>query len=317
MRGRLGVRSFLFLVLGVGSVLPVTALGLYEAERRTRSEVEAADRQALAAARSAADLVTQAMVSSVHTSESFAAQVALLAEPTRVTLTPILETHMVHHPEFNGAYVANAAGTSLLHVFANREFANGGHDYSDRDYYREILRTGRTAISRAQFGGVSQVLSVNVASPVRDSSGKMTGITCSSVDLRGIAEQAKTAVRGMVGGRLVIVGADGNKIADSGKVLLLEPRNVSKLRLFGELQPNQGELRQGLDEGNVAVRAAAIGLGSPVGQWRVVALVPQSMVYADAREIRKQTVAVSLALVLAAIVLSRWLSGWFARLPRE
>lgn len=307
------MRSFLFLVLGIGSVLPVTALGFDQAERWTRSEVEAADRQALAAARSAADQVSQAMVSYVHSSEAFAAQVGLLAEPTPEALTPILDTHIAHHPEFIGAYVANAAGTSRLHVFANREFAKGGHDYSDRDYYREILNTGRTAISRVQIGRVTKVLSVNVASPVRDAMGKLTGITCSPVDLRGITEQAKTTVRGMVGGRLVIVDAEGQKIADSGKVALLEPQDVSKLRLFGELQPKHGELRQGPDEGNIAVRAAAVGLGAPVGHWRVVALTPQTVVDAHARQIRNQTIVLSVALVLAALVLSAWLSGWLAR----
>ena len=307
------MRSFLFLVLGLGSVLPVTLLGLNQAERWTRNEIEAADRQALAAAQSAADQLSWAMVSYVHASESFAAQVALLAEPTRAALTPVLDMHVAHHPEFIGAYVADAGGKSLLHVFANRQFADGGHDYSDRDYYQEILRTGKTAISHVQIGRVTKVLSVNVASPVHNASGALSGITCSPVDLRAITEQAKATVRGMLGGRLVIVDGEGQKIADSGSLASAQTLDLSKLPLFAELAPGQRELRQGLDDLREAERAAAVGLGAPVARWRVIALTPQRVVDAHARQIRNQTIALSLVLVLAALVLSAWLSGWLAR----
>jgi serine phosphatase RsbU (regulator of sigma subunit) len=307
------VRAFLFVVLGIGSVLPVTLLGFQQAERWTRSEVEAADRQALAAARSAADQVSWAMMSYVHTSESFAAQVALLAEPTRSALMPLLDTHVAHHPEFLGAYVADARGMSRLHVFANREFADGGHDYGDRDYYQEILRTGKTAISHVQIGRVTKLLSVNVASPIFGASHKLTGITCSPIDLRSITEQAKTTVQGMVGGRLVLVDGEGQEIADSRDNSAIAPVNVALRPLFAELESQRGELRQGLDELDVPVRAAAVGLGAPVARWRIVVLTPQLIVDAHARQTRNQTVLLSLALVLAALVLSAWLSGWLAR----
>ncbi len=55
------------------------------------------------------------MVSYVPASETFAAQVALLPEPGRAALMPIMDVHVAHHPEFLGAYVANAQGTSPLH----------------------------------------------------------------------------------------------------------------------------------------------------------------------------------------------------------
>jgi len=310
---RLGVRSFLFLVLGLGSVLPVTLLGFNQAERWTRSEVEAADRQALAAAQSAADQLSWAMVSYVHASESFAAQIGLLAEPTRAALIPVLLTHIVHHPEFIGAYVADVRGKSLLHVFANREIAEGGHDYGDRDYFQEVLRTHETAISRVQIGRVTKVLSVNVASPVLGTSGNLAGITCSPVDLQRVTEQAKATVGGMLGGRLVIVDSEGQKIVDSGSLASARTLDVSKLPLFAELAPGHRTLRQGPDETGESDRAAAVGLAAPVSHWRVIALTPQRVVDAHARQIRHQTVALSLALVLAALVLSAWLSGWLAR----
>jgi serine phosphatase RsbU (regulator of sigma subunit) len=310
---RLGVRSFLFLVLSLGSVLPVTLLGFNQAERWSRSEVEATDRQALAAARAAADQVAFAMGGYAHTSESFAAQIATPAMLAPEALMPILDAHVAHHPEFLGAYVADAAGKSILHEYASREFAAGGRDYADRDYYQEILRTGKTAISRVQMGRTTKALSVNVASPTRDASGTLTGFTCSSVDLTRITEQAKGTVRGMVGGRVVIVDSEGHRIADSGHDIALEPQDVSGISVFAALGPGQSELRQGVDYRHERVRGAAVGIDTPLVRWRVVAITPQTIVDAHAGEVRNQTLALSLALVVAALLQSAWLSAWLAR----
>ena len=253
------------------------------------------------------------MISYVHSSESFAAQVALLPQATPMALRPILGIHISHQPEFLGAYVGDGQGKSLLHGFANGEFADGGHDYSDRDYFLEIMRTDKTAISEVQVGRLTKVLSVNVASPIHRASGALEGFSCSSVDLRGITERATKTVRGMLGGRLLIVDGEGHKIADSDARAAADPLDVSKLPLFAELEPSLGKLRQGLDESGVAVRAAAVGLGAPLSHWRVVALTPQAVVDAHARQVRNQTIALSLSLVLAALVLSAWLASWLAR----
>ncbi|HYP90579.1 MAG TPA: hypothetical protein VEQ59_20555, partial [Polyangiaceae bacterium] len=53
-----GVRSLLFLALGVSAVVPVGLLGVSQAQRWEESELEATDRQAAAAANAAADQVS-------------------------------------------------------------------------------------------------------------------------------------------------------------------------------------------------------------------------------------------------------------------
>lgn len=310
---KLGVRSLLFLALSMSAALPVALLGVNQAERWQRAEVQATDRQALAAARAAADQVSGTMLDEAHATESLAAQVAAVPSFEPAGLRVALSAHVRHHPEVWGAYVADATGTSLLGLSASGQVAESRVSYRDRDYFREILATGRTAISRVQVGRLTRVGSVSIASPISDSAGRLLGIVCTSLDLASIAAQAKTNVRGMADGRLVLIDAEGRVIADSNGRAGQELRDLSGMALFAKVAADHAVQRQGLDESGRAVRAVAVGLRAPVSGWHVVATTPKSTVDAHGRQVRNQTALLALALIFAALGLSAWLASWLAR----
>jgi serine phosphatase RsbU (regulator of sigma subunit) len=310
---KLGVRPLLFLALSAAAVLPVGLLGITQAKRWEQSQVEAADRQALAAARAAADQVSVTMQAFTHASETFAAQVAAVPGSERSGLALAIAAHVQHYPEFLGAYVADANGTSLVGISADGKPTESGLNYRDRDYFREIVMTGRTAISRVQLGRVTHVVSVSLSSPILGPTGQFLGITCTSLDLGNVTQRVKANVKGMTDGRVVLVDGEGRIIADSSGRVSAEPRDVSRTPLFASVGSTQAELRLGRDESGRDVRAMALGLGAPVPSWRVIATTPTSTVEAQGRQVRNQTALFALVLSVAALLLAGYLAAWLAR----
>lgn len=312
LQSRLRVRAFLFVVLGGSAALPVALLGVYQGQRLAARELELNDRRAKAAALSAAEQLTIAMEGHVHAAESFSAQVAVRGLDLEA-LRPVMRAHVSTQPDFLGAYVAGPNGRSLLHAGPNGEFMTGGIDYSDRDYFREITRSLKPAISGAAVGRVTHVLTVQLAAPILDAAGKLEGITCSSLNLGTITKQAVKNVRGLVDGRLVVLDARGRRVADSDAPGALEPDDVSKHALYAPKASGDDELRSGRDEHGRWVRALAVELGGHVAGWRVFALTPQASIAAQARRIRLEAGAIALVSLMAALALAAWLAGWLAR----
>lgn len=311
---KLGVRSLLFLALGASAVLPVGLFGISQAQRWEDAELEAIDRQALAAARSAADQVSLSVLGFAHASESAAAQVAAVPGFTPAGLHVALAAHVQHHPEFLGAYAADASGSSVAAVSHRGEPVEAGLNYADREYFSEMQATRRTAISRVQLGRVTHVVSVTISSPFFDREGAFAGFTCTSLNLGGIAERAKKSVLGMADGRVVLIDGEGRVIADSSGKSGAEPRDVSRVALLAPVErAEESELRSGVDEAGRPVRAMVVGLSEPVAGWHVVAMTPKSTVDAHARELRNQTAVFVLVLVFVALGLAAWVAAWLAR----
>jgi serine phosphatase RsbU (regulator of sigma subunit) len=309
---RLGVRPLLFLALGTSAVGPVALLGFDQAERWAASELASTDRQALGAARAAAGQLSIAMLGYLHAAQAFSAQLEGAPSLDPPTLRAAMLAHLGSHPEFIGAYIADAQGMSLLNA-TGVQFLEGHTDYSDRDYFREILRTQQAAISGVHVGRVTGVLTVQVAAPIHDAAGALIGITCSSADLGAITARAKQTVLGMHEGRVIVVDGAGRRIADSSAAGPLAPEDVSRLPLFAPTRSSEPELRLGDDDRKIAVRAFAVGLEPPVSAWQVLALTPQTVIDSQARQVERQTLVLGLALGLAALIVAALLAAWFAR----
>lgn len=310
--GRIGVRWLLFCVIGACAVAPVAVLGFEEAGRWAESERIASDRQALAAARAAADQLSFAMEAYVQAAQSFSAQIGNGARLDPRALEAAMSAHMQHHPQFFGCYVADARGMSLARM-RDRDFGPGGVDYSDREYFRAIAANRKPAISKVDVGRVTHVLAVQVAAPIIDPSGAFLGITCSSVDLQAITERAKETVRTMADGRVLVIDGEGHTIADSALPALREPRDVSDIPLLAPPESAEPELRAGRDDAGREVRGYVVGLEPPVSRWRVLALTPRATIDAQARRVMWQTSLLVVAVGLAALLVAFALTGWLAR----
>lgn len=311
---QLGVRAFLFVILCLTSALPVALLGMSHASRLVKDRVEAVDKQLAASGQATADQITLMMLDSVHAAESFADEVAARRSLSFDALSSALRAHTAHHPHLIGAYVANARGDALIYRSVQSELAPGnGINYADRDYFKEVVKTQRAVISRALMGRFTHTWAINVVAPIHDEQEQFQGITCSSVDLRGISERARRAISALNDGRIVVLDADGRVLADSEDSENLERRDVSKMSLFAPASIGKPLLRLAVDERGRAMRGVAIGLGQPVEGWRVIALSPQATIDDQAAQVRWQALLLAVVLIFAMMGLSARIAAWLAR----
>jgi len=308
------VRAFLFVILCVTSALPVALLGMRHAAQLVKDQVEAVDKQLTASSQASADQITLMMLDSVHAAESFADEVAARKSLSFDALSSALRAHTVHHPHLIGAYIANARGDALIYRSVKSELAPGNNiNYADRDYFKEVVKTQRAVISDAMMGRFTHAWTINVVAPIHDEQKQFLGITCSSVDLRGVSERARRAISALSQGRIVVLDADGQLLADSADSSNLEGRDVSKVSLFAQAPVGKPLLRLGVDERGRAMRGVVVALGPPVAGWRVIALSPQSAIDDQAAQVRKQALLLALALIFAMMLLSARLATWLAR----
>jgi serine phosphatase RsbU (regulator of sigma subunit) len=312
-RGRLGARAFLFLVLSATSALPVGLLGMDQAARWAQTQVEITDRQLRATAQASSDQLSMMMQDALHAAESFSDDIAARGNLSDDSLRAAIRAHVAHYPRLLGAYVADEQGMSLMYLSAQGELVPGGVNYGDRDYFKEVARTRRALISQALIGRFTHVLSINVVAPILDHSGRFMGITCSSIDLRGIGERARRAVGGLPEERLVVVDRSGRVLADSAGGVRLEARAISELPLFAPAPIGKAVLRIAPDAQQRSMRSVAMGLATPVEGWRVIAMSPQSAIDDRARQVRNQALAVASVLMALMLVVSAKIADWLAR----
>ena len=193
------------------------------------------------------------------------------------------------------------------------KFAETHIDYSDREYYTELVTTKRTVVSRAAIGRVTRVLAVQVVAPMFDETQQLTGFTCSSVVLGAIANQAKQSVRGMANGRVVIIDSAGQLIADSDANSGSARQTNTKLGIFAPVAVGRTEVRVGTDEHDQLVRGAAVGLPAPIAGWRAIATSPKATIDANARRLMVQTGTMALILIFVMIGLAAWVAAWISR----
>jgi sigma-B regulation protein RsbU (phosphoserine phosphatase) len=310
---RLGVRVFLFLVIGVTSALPLIIFGLHQANQAALHEVENSDRQARAASQGAALVLQDGILGVTRAAETLSAQLAAPNDFEQDSVEWALIAYATNHPELLGAYVADAKGDARAFVSRSGQIAKQTLNYADRDYFKEILKRPRTVISKVGIGRFTRTLSVQVVSPVLGESDRLLGITCSSLDLTDLAHQAEQSVRGLARGRVIIVDAEGKRVADSSGVSGMEQRDFSDVPLYASLPAGQSVIRYGPDDRHEEVRAAVVGLSDPVEGWRAIATIPKSQIDAQAQRIRWNAQMFGGSLLVLALLTSALLAVVIAR----
>jgi two-component system, NtrC family, sensor kinase len=291
---KLGIRVYLLVVLGIMSVLPTLLLSMITTTRESRAELERVDRDARARARSVARELDQFIATQVASIELLAGEVeaAGLQSPL---LQSLLSRHRQHSPQLSFAYIADKDGTSL---YADPPTdADGkptaGTSYRDRDYYRELVRTGHTAISRVQLGKRSGVPNVQVVAPIHDAAGQFVAYAEGSIDLHSMHDAVAHVIEGVSDSRVIVVDGHRRVLADStGQLGVLADASVLKL-----------DDEATADEHGQPVRAAVESMHN-VG-WTVNVLRDSSSVDDLVAAARRDTLVVGLlSLVLALLVVA-------------
>lgn len=126
-----------------------------------------------------------------------------------------LKNIKTNFPGFVNMYVGNLKGQSI--VFYPEVFTDGERrtnlNFSDRSYYKELVKTRMTVISPVFHGrGGTDVLLVTIVSPILNDNGEMIGYILGALDLNVLGEHLKNRNFGKEG-YAVLIDQEKNVIA--------------------------------------------------------------------------------------------------------
>ena len=285
-----GIRRYLLAFLSVLTAIPVLWLGSSYATRTADSDRRGHDQALAALSRSVARQLDMMLESRSRDLEVLAGSIEVLGELQGPRVEALLAQHRERSRYYTGTYIGDSAGNSLVRSpshYPDGTLAALGN-YRDRDYYKDLVRTQRTAISRVQQGRITHEVNIQIASPILLPDGTLTGYVEGSVELGSFGALVRSAAKQVDGGRVVVLDSGSRVVADSSSPSLAGTDQLSLAPVFARVA-GQPLLTSARDEHDEVQRAALSPLGSLLPGWRVVAAESQSRIDANARRTRNQT----------------------------
>ena len=223
---------------------------------------------------------------------------------------------------FNAIYLARMDGHSIVFAPSARSGEKQGQapkvgvNYQDREYWKELIATRQTALSRVQLGRASKSPHFAIAEPILDQDGLLRGVIAAGVDLSSIQQVAKEIAGDGDSLRILLLDQHKRVIADS---LELSPQltDLSTLPLYQDTEADQPEVRTGLNENGDLTRETARSFFLFNKRWTVHAAIPSQNVDRLAFMARQDALTVTLASIFTSLLLSALLSWRLTRMVRH
>lgn len=295
------------------AAVPVVIFGYFQGKRWETAVQEKADRQALLVAREIAAEIGRQVEDNAQTVEALAKLVEIRGKLDPAALQKMATAQRAPFIPFSSVmYVANAAGMAVAYDPPVDKFGtpNVGTDYSDRDYYKEMVRTGGvgpTIIGPVRMGRRSHAPNIQTAAAVHDPDGKFWAFTQGSIDLATVQPDVEQILAKSPELKVVATLKEGKAFIHPDKNALEEMRDLTKYPLFQPPQNPNGEIRTGVDEAGIAVRAAVLSISQRAVNWRVIVYQPEALIKAQAAAAQRQTwnivgASLSAGFLLAGVV---------------
>ncbi|HVP15031.1 MAG TPA: ATP-binding protein, partial [Terriglobales bacterium] len=185
----------------------------------------------------------------------------------------------------------------------------------DRRYFRRALATGAFAIGDYQIGRVTGRPGLNVACPVRDRQGKVSGVVFAAIDLAWVSS-APVGTSLPPGAILLVVDGQGTILArypDGGSWVGRAVADAPAVRAI--LNRHQGVVRASGPAGIDRLWTFRPVEGAPEGGAFVALGLTPRIVFADADRItREALISLGICTVVAALLISLW-AQWFLLRP--
>ncbi len=317
-KGRIGLRGYLFCCLGLVAALPVLLLGLIQVPKWESIHQKEIDRERHFVVESLVRAIGQMVEGHVRAVETLAGQVRVQGMSDKHALQRMVTSLRSRYGGFSIMYIAGPDAVSIVDdpPFTGHK-ANAGTNYSNRDYYRELSRTGRTAISRVQIGKRSGVPNVQIATPVKDSNGRLMGFVEGSLDLRAIQSLVNQITRGIPGLNVAVLDNDGRAIAYPDRRVLKAVENLSRLPLFRKVHGTKTVIRTGVDDKGTKMRASVAPVDAYGLDWTVAAYRPAVYEQTQVALARRQVLAVAGLALLVGLLVATLLAQGLARPIRK
>lgn len=314
-RMRATLHAYLFVCLGLIAVAPILIMGVLRMHRSELAQIERSDRETTLAAHALSREIGQIMRGHTDAVEGLARQVEVVNTLDSSVLQPIVTAQHVAAESLGNMWVANAAGISVAaDPPLNAEGRpNAGTDYSDRDYYKNVVRTEATTYSRAQLGRTTHRPNMQIVEPIHGSDGRFVGLAQGAVDLAEIQTIADAINQSASGLNIVVLDSEGRTLAHPDAVARETMRDLSDLAIYKAAAPQTTELRVGTDEHGTAMRVAVAPVQFSDVKWTVVVGRTQESIDAAVARARDETLVVAGISLLVGLALAGALASVLAR----
>ncbi len=310
---RPGFKLYLFVIVSVLAAAPVFGLSVWESARWRQFRLDQADEHGLTLAQSISREVSQMIESNVLMVEALAKQI-----DARGTRDPAILQTMVaaQHRSLPGFIVlgfATAQGISTA-VEPQKDPSGKstiGINYSDRDYYKDLLRTQATVVSEPIVSKIHHRPSIGFVAPTHDAAGVFDGYAVGAFDL-GEVQRAAERVMADLDAKVYILDRKGRAIAHPQRTSQLELKDLSALDAFRAAN-GRGLVRSGVDENGTPVRTAAVNLDQRGVGWTVVVAWDQSSLRVQAAQAQRGGGLAALLAILSAMAAAIPMAAWLTR----
>jgi len=317
---RLPLRAFLFVALSVATLAPIAYLGPTQVARWREVQRLDADKELQFAAESLAQTIGQALDASVRGLTTMASHIGTQGSLEPARIQTMLHQHCSNFPAWLGLNVTGLDARPFViepptHVEVN---------FSDRAYFQQMVRTGRTAVSGVEMGRITKVPTIHVAAPIwattADGSEVRLGAVVGALGLLYLQEQTTRSVEVFGDMQARVLDKHRRVIVDSNPTGLPPLADLSGIELYANVLAGHAELRTGYGGSGVPVRAALARVSEQQLGWTVAVMRPLWKIEEQAGRARASAwIAVLGALALGmalAFVLSSWLARPISRLAR-
>ena len=186
-----------------------------------------------------------------------------------------------------------------------------GASYADRGYVGIMARTGHSAIGGVERGKRTHRLTVHIASPLPDPSGRHAAIL-SSLRLQPFGALARRIVGPVEGARAAVLDHNGRAIVDTAATDAVAVGDAPVGGIFAWHRLEHVVLRGVDDAGRDVLGATSAIRDARTPGWRVVVTLPEEPILAAAAHLRARALRAAGLVLLVSLLVSLPLSGWLA-----
>lgn len=311
---RLSFRFYLFVALSALAAVPVGLLGTYHAYRLRQTSDAAVDQQlryaSVQLSRELGDMLGS-IVRSVQTTSRLVEARRSLGQPE---LEPIVEDQLARWRELISVMVCDLSGTVIAGAPPRKSDGTpfAGSDYSDRGYYREVMRTHEGVISDIIASKLTGLPAIVVAEPVRNPSGRMIAYSAASFEFKRFNEPADRLRRSLRDAVVAVYDDRGHLLLHTGESDPQRRRAALRLPLLAPTHA-EVEVRAAQDLDGNDVLAAASSMQRNGLHWNILVFRRVSSIRDEANRSARSTLLFSAVASLIALLVAGLLATFLAR----
>ncbi len=309
-----------FVVLSLLAVVPVLILGSLSSNERADQLFQAFDTRAEQQVATVSDMLVQVLYGKAEVLAVTAGTLSAMPDWPKEQLQEIGDAQLLATKSFDAFYVADETARSILFAPSIRRDGSptrAGVDYSDRAYYREMLRTKATTFSHVQMGRQSHIPNIVIAVPILDDHStqldpQLRGYVAAGIHIPIVTNMVRNILHIGDGLRVLVVDAEQKVLVDSASKLKILER-VPKNSAWETHCPDARTGYESTDEYGTTFRMACSPMKLGEQTWTIYAGSSRSTVLAGVESARETTRRFAVMALLLTILISAFLAAAIGR----